>query len=75
LYKYDWDNATDENILKKLTEIKGVGLWTAQMILMFKLGRPDIFPAPDLGVQQGITRLYDAENWDKMRPLKNASAE
>ncbi len=66
--KYDWDNATDENIFESLTQIKGVGLWTVQMLLMFKLGRPDILPLLDLGVQQGIMRLYDTENWDEMRP-------
>lgn len=48
----------DQSVIDHLTEVRGIGLWTAQMFLMFKLGRPDVFPATDLGVQEGI-RLLD----------------
>jgi DNA-3-methyladenine glycosylase II len=49
---------SDEEIVKTLTSIKGVGQWTAQMFLMFRLGRPDILPELDLGIQKGIQQAY-----------------
>ena len=56
-------NFSDDEIIDLLTQIKGVGKWTAQMILMFPLDRPDVFPVDDLGIQQGMKKLYaiDAE--------------
>jgi len=48
----------DEEIVAALTEVRGVGVWTAQMFLMFKLGRLDVMPAADLGVQDGVRLLY-----------------
>ncbi len=61
----DWDDKSDENILKELTEIKGVGEWTVQMILLFQLERPDIFPVKDLGVQIAMKALYNLESEKK----------
>ena len=49
---------SDEYIIKQLTEVRGIGEWTAQMFLMFKLGRLDVFPINDLGVQEGA-RILD----------------
>lgn len=43
----------DEAVVRELTAVRGVGPWTAQMVLMFNLGRPDVWPAADLGVQEG----------------------
>ena len=51
----------DDEILSFLIQIKGVGKWTVQMLLMFSLGRPDIFPVDDLGIQQGMQRLFNIE--------------
>jgi DNA-3-methyladenine glycosylase II len=48
----------DEAAIAALTRVKGVGRWTAQMFLMFRLGRPDVLPELDLGVQKGIQRAY-----------------
>jgi len=55
---------TDEGVIVYLTQIKGVGRWTAEMILMFTLGREDVFAVDDLGIQQGMIKLYklDATN-------------
>lgn len=47
-----------ETCIQELTEVKGVGRWTAEMLLMFALRSPDILPAGDLGVQRGIIRFY-----------------
>lgn len=49
---------SDEEVIDHLVQIKGVGRWTAEMVLMSSLGRLDIFPVDDLGVQQGMQRLY-----------------
>lgn len=48
----------DEAVIAELTKIKGIGVWTAQMFLMFSLGRPDVFPHGDLGVRNAIRNLY-----------------
>ena len=48
----------DEEAIAALTRVKGVGRWTAQMFLMFRLGRPDVLPELDLGVQNGIRKAY-----------------
>ena len=58
---HDWLALTDDEIIAKLTTIKGVGKWTVQMILMFRLNRLDIFPIDDLGIRQGMVRLYGVE--------------
>ncbi|HMA19150.1 MAG TPA: DNA-3-methyladenine glycosylase, partial [Gemmatimonadaceae bacterium] len=49
---------SDEEIITALTQVKGIGKWSAQMFLMFRLGRPDVLPELDLGVQKGIQRAY-----------------
>jgi DNA-3-methyladenine glycosylase II len=49
---------TDDEIISALTQVKGIGTWSAQMFLMFRLGRPDVLPTTDLGVQKGVQRAY-----------------
>ena len=56
---------TNEAIIKYLSQIKGVGQWTVEMILMFTLGREDVFALDDLGIQQSITKLYQLDASDK----------
>ena len=48
----------DEEIIAALTQVKGIGKWSAQMFLMFRLGRPDVLPDLDLGIQKGIQKAY-----------------
>jgi DNA-3-methyladenine glycosylase II len=75
---------TDEDIVAHLTQVKGIGQWTAEIFLMFNLGRPDVMPADDLGVQNAVRRHYKmrqrpnrkrllkhAERW---RPYRTAAA-
>ncbi|MEY3241929.1 MAG: hypothetical protein RIR11_3368 [Bacteroidota bacterium] len=64
----DWAAMTDDEIIELLSKIKGVGKWTVQMVLMFTLGRLDIFPVDDLGIQQGIMFLFDFK--EEGKPLK-----
>ena len=61
LDKMDWSSQKDDEVIQLLTQIKGVGVWTAQMILMFKLDRQDVFPHLDLGIRNGIIKLYNIE--------------
>jgi DNA-3-methyladenine glycosylase II len=49
---------TDAQILSALTSIKGIGRWTAEMLLIFNLGRADVLPVHDLGVRRGFQRAY-----------------
>lgn len=55
----------NEEIIRYLTQIKGVGRWTVEMILMFTIGREDIFAVDDLGIQQAICKLYKVDSSDK----------
>lgn len=57
------DKLDDEEVIKRLVEIKGIGVWTAQMYLIFSLGRPDVFPVDDLGVRLGMQKVF---NWQEM---------
>lgn len=49
---------SDDEVIEHLTAVKGVGVWTAQMFLMFSLARPDIMPVTDFGVRKGFQRVY-----------------
>jgi len=51
-------NLSDEEVIKHLTQVKGVGVWTAHMFLMFTLRRPNILPTGDFGVQMAIKKHY-----------------
>ena len=48
---------SDEDVIERLTSVRGIGVWTAQMMLIFKLGRLDVFPSGDLGVLEGLRRM------------------
>ena len=74
----------DQVIIERLCEVRGIGPWTAQMHLIFQLGRPDVMPATDLGVQRGIMHVYrlDAmpgereslERTQHLAPFRSAAA-
>ena len=49
---------SDAEVIDNLVQVRGIGPWTAQMYLIFNLGRPDIMPAADLGVQKGVQAVY-----------------
>ena len=54
-----FESLSDEEVIRQLTSIKGVGKWTAEMFLMFHLMRPDVFPVDDIGLQKGLLRHYE----------------
>ena len=51
----------DETIIERLSEVRGIGRWSAEMLLMFRLGRPDVLPVDDYGVRKGFAIAYDRE--------------
>src|SRR4051794_7891583 len=55
----------NEEVIEYLTKIKGVGRWTVEMLLMFTLGREDVFAVDDLGIQQAMIKLYNIKVTDK----------
>ena len=61
----------DEELIQFIIQIKGIGRWTAEMILMFTLGREDVFAVDDLGIQQSMTKLYGLDTTDKKKLKEN----
>ena len=59
------DKMSNEELIKYLSQIKGVGQWTVEMILMFTLGREDILALDDLGIQQSMAKLYNLDTSNK----------
>ena len=57
----------NEEVIEHLTQIKGVGRWTAEMLLMFTLGREDVFSPDDLGIQQSMIKLYKLDKSDRKK--------
>ncbi len=56
---------TDDEVIKHLTQVKGVGVWTAQMFLMFTLRRPNVLPTGDYGIQMAIKKHYKKREMPK----------
>jgi DNA-3-methyladenine glycosylase II len=73
LMQLNWDQLTDSEIVALLTKIKGVGEWTVQMVLIFTLNRPDVFPIDDLGIRNACIRLFKLEGTN--REIKSAMIE
>lgn len=59
----------DEEIIARLTEVRGVGRWTVEMLLIFQLGRPDVLPADDFGVRNGFRVAYQKKALPKPKEL------
>lgn len=65
----------DRTIIDELTAVKGIGVWTAQMFLMFSLGRLDVLPSDDLGVRNGIMKAYGLESPPKRNEIERLGEE
>ena len=80
----DLDRQHDDEVVRRLTRVKGIGTWTAQMFLLFRLRRPDVWPVGDLGVRQGYALIHGldepptAKELDllgcRLRPWRSAAA-
>lgn len=60
----------EDEVVAKLTQVKGIGPWTAEMFLMFSLQRPDVFSIGDLGLRSAIAKLYKVDREDTDKVLK-----
>jgi len=75
------EHRSDQEIVRHLTQVKGIGVWSVQMFLMFGLGRPDVWPVLDLGIRRGAERLYGVtecraleELGERFRPYRSHAA-
>jgi DNA-3-methyladenine glycosylase II len=60
---------SDDDLIERLTSIRGVGRWTVEMLLIFTLGRPDVLPVDDFGVREGYRVLYELDTQPKPKIL------
>lgn len=65
------ETLSDDEVIADLTAVKGIGVWTAQMFLMFTLARPDVFAPDDAGLQRAMLKLY---GWDTLPAKKELAA-
>jgi len=63
------ERLSDDEIIARLTEVRGVGRWTVEMLLIFQLGRPDVLPADDFGVRTGFHLAYRRRELPKVKEL------
>jgi len=81
---HDLEDQEDEEVVRRLTIVRGIGPWTAQMYLMFRMHRPDVWPVLDLGVRSGFTKILGLDAspgpkemepmGDRYRPWRSAAA-
>lgn len=64
------DEHGDEDVIAAITAVKGLGLWSAQMFLMFRLNRPDIWPIGDLGIVRGVQHLHGMKRRPSPRTME-----
>lgn len=62
-------NMTDEEIIERLIAVRGIGRWTVEMLLIFDLGRPDVWPVDDYGVQKGFAKTFGRRKLPKPKQL------
>lgn len=63
---------SDEEIIERLTEVRGIGRWTAEMLLIFNLGRPDVLPVSDLGIRKGFQFAYGMKRLPALSTVERA---
>ncbi len=65
---------SDEEVIERVTQVRGIGRWTAEMLLMFRLGRPDVLPVDDYGVQKGMQLTYRLRKLPDKERMKKIAA-
>lgn len=74
---HDLEDQSDDEVVRRLTRVRGIGQWTAHMYLMFKLLRPDVWPVGDLGVRSGYAKIHglgQVPSQKELEPLGEAYA-
>jgi 3-methyladenine DNA glycosylase/8-oxoguanine DNA glycosylase len=66
----DLEARSDEDVVERLVRVRGIGVWTAQMFLLFRLRRADVWPTGDLGVRQGYARIHGLDEPPKPKELE-----
>lgn len=66
---------SDEEIIERLTAVRGIGRWTVEMLLLFELGRPDVWPVTDLGVQKGYAKTFGKRKLPTAKQLHKIGAK
>lgn len=64
------ETQSDDEVVAAITAVKGMGRWSAEMFLMFRLNRPDIFPVGDLGIVKGVQKLFGMKRRPKARTME-----
>ena len=67
---HDLDEQPDEEIIQRLVTVRGIGVWTAQMYLIFRLHRPDVWPTGDLGVRAGYAKVHALDEYPTAKELE-----
>ena len=67
---HDLDEQPDEEIIQRLVTVRGIGVWTAQMYLIFRLHRPDVWPTGDLGVRAGYAKAHALDEYPTAKELE-----
>jgi len=70
VHVHKWPGMDDEAVIEDLTQVRGIGRWTAEMFLMFNLLRPDVFPLGDLGLQKGLRVAYHGGRKVSLRTMR-----
>jgi DNA-3-methyladenine glycosylase II len=66
---------TDEKIIEHLVQVKGIGRWTAEMFLIFSLGRLDVLPVDDLGIRKAVQKLYELDELPDKKKVHEIGAD
>jgi DNA-3-methyladenine glycosylase II len=66
---------SDDEVIATLTRVKGVGVWTAHMFLIFALRRPDVLPSGDLGIQNAVQKAYGLASRPKPKQVEEIGAK
>ncbi len=66
----DLHTLSDDEIVERLTAVRGIGRWTVEMLLIFRLGRPDVLPVDDYGVRKGFAKIYRKRDLPKPKDLE-----
>ncbi len=64
------EHCSDDEVIEAITAVKGLGRWSAEMFLMFRLNRPDVFPVGDLGIVKGVQKLYGMKRRPNPRTME-----
>lgn len=70
-WRRGWGTLTDADLIERLTQVRGVGEWTAQMYLIFSLGRVDVLATGDYGIQRGLMKLFKLSDCPKPKQMES----